>query len=76
MKYKNIRKELTAAVSGYVDNDIAQDLINKFKLNEGIMADEFFVSPVGRLVLLSAKRKGGKFDRENVTEVLDNDTKS
>lgn len=72
MKYKNIRKDLSAAVSGYGDNEIAQELVNKFKLNEGIMADEFFVSPVGRAVLLSAKRNDGKFDRDKVTEVLDN----
>jgi hypothetical protein len=72
MKYKNIRKDLSAAVSGYADNEIAQELVNKFKLNEGIMADEFFVSPIGRAVLLSAKRNDGKFDRNKVTEVLDN----
>lgn len=72
MKYKNIRKDLSAAVAGYVDNEIAQELVNKFKLHEGIMADEFFVSPVGRAVLLSAKRNDGKFDRDKVTEVLDN----
>ncbi len=72
MKYKNIRKDLSAAVSGYADNEIAQELVSKFKLHEGIMADEFFVSPVGRAVLLSAKRNNGKFDRDKVTEVLDN----
>jgi hypothetical protein len=72
MKYKNIRKDLSAAVSGYADNEIAQELVNKFKLHEGIMGDEFFVSPVGRAVLLSAKRNDGKFDRNKVTEVLDN----
>jgi hypothetical protein len=72
MKYKNIRKDLSAAVSGYADNEIAQELVNKFKLHEGIMADEFFVSPIGRAVLLSAKRNDGNFDRDKVTEVLDN----
>ena len=55
MKYKIIRKDLSAAVAGYADNEIAQELVSKFKLHEGIMADEFFVSPVGRAVLLSAK---------------------
>jgi hypothetical protein len=72
MKYKNIRKDLSAAVSGYADNEIAQELVNKFKLHEGIMGDEFFVSPVGRAVLLSAKRNDGKFDRDKVAELLDN----
>jgi hypothetical protein len=72
MKYKNIRKDLSAAVSGYNDNEITQELVSKFKLNESIMADEFFVSPVGRAVLLSAKRNDGKFDRSKATEVLDN----
>ena len=72
MKYKNIRKDLSAAVSGYNDNEITQELVSKFKLSESIMADEFFVSPVGRAVLLSAKRNDGKFDRSKVTEVLDN----
>jgi hypothetical protein len=72
MKYKNIRKDLSAAVSGYADNEIAQELVGKFKLHEGIMADEFFLSPVGRAVLLSAKRNGGKFDRERVSDLLDN----
>jgi hypothetical protein len=72
MKYKNIRKDLSAAVSGYADNEIAQELVNKFKLNEGKIADEFFVSPIGRAVLLSAKRNDGKFDRDKVTAILDN----
>jgi hypothetical protein len=72
MKYKNIRKDLSSAVSGYADNEIAQELVNKFKLHEGIMGDEFFVSPVGRAVLLSAKRNDGKFDRNKVTAILDN----
>jgi hypothetical protein len=72
MKYKIIRKDLSAAVAGYADNEIAQELVSKFKLHEGIMADEFFVSPVGRAVLLSAKRNDGKFDRDKVTEVLEN----
>jgi hypothetical protein len=72
MKYQKIRKDLSAAVSGYADNEIAQELVSKFKLHEGIMADEFFVSPVGRAVLLSAKRNDGKFDRDKVAELLDN----
>ena len=71
MKYKNIRKDLSAAVAGYADNQIAQELVSKFKLHEGIMADEFFVSPVGRAVLLSAKRNDGKFDRDKVSDQLD-----
>lgn len=72
MKYKNIRKDLSAAVAGYADNEIAQELVGKFKLHEGIMADEFFLSPVGRAVLLSAKRNDGKFDRDKVSDQLDN----
>ena len=59
MKYKNIRKDLSAAISGYADNEIAQELVSKYKLHEGIMADEFFVSPIGRAVVLSAKRNDG-----------------
>ena len=72
MKYKNVRKEVSAAVAGYADNEIAQELVQKFKLNEGVMAEEFFMSKVGRSVLVIAKRNGDQFDRKQVEYLLDN----
>jgi len=71
MKYKNTRKDLATAVSGYDDNDLALDIANKFHINEGIRADEFFMTKVGRSVLLIAKRNDGQFNREQVQNLLD-----
>jgi hypothetical protein len=71
MKYKNIRKDLAAAVSGYDNNEIALDIAQKFHVNEGIRADEFFISKVGRSVLQIIKRNGGQFNREQVENLLD-----
>jgi len=72
MKYQKIRKDLSAAVSGYNDNEITQELVSKFKLHEGIRAQEFFDTKFGRTVLNAIRKNGGEFNKEQVSDLLDN----
>jgi hypothetical protein len=72
LKLRNVRKDLTSAVSGYADNDFVQNLVNRYRLNEGIRAQEFFDTKFGRTVLNAIRKNGGEFNKEQVSDLLDN----
>ena len=72
MKYKNVRKDLAAAVSGYDDNELAQDIVNKYTMNEGIRAEDFYASTVGKAILRIIRKNDGHFNRAQVSQLLDN----
>lgn len=71
MKYKNIRKDLSAAVSGYDNNELAQEIKAKYSLDENRRASEFFNSTHGKAILNILKRNGKEFNREMVRQYLD-----
>jgi hypothetical protein len=72
LKLRNVRKDLTSAVSGYANNDFVQNLVNRYRLNEGIRAQEFFDTKFGRTVLNAIRKNGGEFNKEQVSDLLDN----
>jgi len=70
MKYKNIRKDLSAAVSGYDDNELAQEIKAKYSLDESRRANEFFTSAHGKAIYNLLNRNGKEFDRDLVKAYL------
>lgn len=71
LKYKNIRKDLSAAVSGYDDNELAQEIKAKYSLDESRRANEFFTSAHGNAIYNLLNRNGKEFDRDLVKAYLD-----
>ncbi len=71
MKYKRIRLDLAAAISGYDDNEIAQDIALKYSLHESRRATEFFESKHGKAIFNLLKRNGKLFNRELVQQYFD-----
>ena len=71
MKYKRIRLDLAAAISGYDDNEIAQDIVRKYSLDESRRATEFFDSKHGKAIFNLLKRNGKVFNRELVVQYFD-----
>jgi hypothetical protein len=72
MKDKNVRKDLAAAVSGYDDNELAQDFASKYTMNEGIRAEDFYASTVGKAILRIIRKNNGHFNGAQVSQLLDN----
>lgn len=71
MKLRRIRKELASAVSGYDDNQIAQEIKAKYSLDESRRANEFFASAHGKTIYNLLKRNGKEFNRDLVKGYLD-----
>jgi hypothetical protein len=71
MKYKRIRLDLAAAISGYDNNDLAQDIARKYSLEESRRATEFFESKHGKAIFNLLKRNGKVFNREMVQQYFD-----
>lgn len=70
-KYKRIRLDLAAAVSGYDDNEIAQQIQAKYSLDESRRAIDFFNSTYGKAILNILKQNEKEFNREMVRQYLD-----
>jgi hypothetical protein len=71
MKYKNVRKDLVAAVSGYDENPLAQEFIDKYSLDEGRRADEFFTTKHGKAIFNLLKRNGKEFSKDLISQYFD-----
>lgn len=71
MKYKRVRLDLVTAVSGYDNNETAQELVSIYRLDEGKRANEFFATIHGKAIFNLLKRNGKKFNRELVAKYLD-----
>jgi hypothetical protein len=71
MKYKRIRLDLASAISGYDDNELAQDIARKYSLDESRRATEFFDSKHGKTIFNLLKRNGKVFNRELVQQYFD-----
>lgn len=71
MKFRRIRKDLASAVSGYDNNELAQEIKAKYSLDESRRAIEFFNSTHGKAILNLLKRNGKEFNREMVRQYLD-----
>lgn len=71
IKFRRIRKDLASAVSGYDDNEIAQQIQAKYSLDESRRANEFFDSVHGKAILNLLKRNGKVFNRDLVKIYLD-----
>lgn len=70
-KFKNVRKDLAAAVSGYENNDLAQEFAQESGLDESRRAVEFFTSKHGKSILNQLKRNGNEFNRDVVLQYFD-----
>lgn len=70
-KFKNVRKDLAAAVSGYEDNDLAQGFAQEYGLDESRRDGEFFTSKHGKSILNQLKRNGNEFNRDVVLQYFD-----
>lgn len=71
MKFRRIRKELASAVSGYDDNQLAQEIKAKYSLDESRRAIEFFNSTHGKTIFNLLNRNGKEFNRDLVKAYLD-----
>ncbi len=71
MKFRRIRKELASAVSGYDDNQLAQEIKAKYSLDESRRAIEFFNSTHGKAIFNLLNRNGKEFNRDLVKTYLD-----
>jgi hypothetical protein len=71
MKFKRIRLDLAAAISGYDDNELAQYIARKYSLDESRRATEFFSSKHGKAIFNLLKRNGKVFNRELVQQYFD-----
>ena len=70
-RFKNVRKDLAAAVSGYENNDLAQGFAQEYGLDESRRAGEFFTSKHGKTILNQLKRNGKEFNRDVVLQYFD-----
>lgn len=71
MKYKNVRKDLAAAISGYENNELVVKIVSDYGLEENRRADDFFTSKYGSMILKLLKRNGNKFSNDIVKQYLD-----
>jgi hypothetical protein len=71
MRYKRIRLDLASAISGYDDNELAQDIARKYSLEESRRSTEFFDSKHGKAIYNLLKRNGKIFNRELVQQYFD-----
>ncbi len=70
MKYKNVRKDLAAAISGYENNELVGKIVSDYGLEENRRADDFFTSKHGSTILKLLKRNGNKFSNDLVRQYL------
>lgn len=70
-KYKRIRLDLAAAVSGYDDNEIAQQIQAKYSLDESRRSNDFFASAHGKAIYNLLKRNGKVFNQDLVKAYFD-----
>lgn len=71
MKYKNVRKDLAAAISGYDNNELVGKIVSDYGLEESRRADDFFTSKHGSTILKLLKRNGNAFSNDLVKQYLD-----
>jgi hypothetical protein len=70
MKYKNVRKDLAAAISGYENNELVGKIVSDYGLEENRRADDFFTSKHGNAILKLLKRNGNTFSNDLVKHYL------
>jgi hypothetical protein len=71
MKYKNVRKDLAAAISGYENNELVGKIVSNYGLEENRRANDFFTSKHGNTILKLLKRNGNTFSNDLVKQYLD-----
>lgn len=71
LKYKNVRKDLAAAISGYENNELVGKIVSDYGLVENRRADDFFTSKYGSMILKLLKRNGNKFSNDLVKQYLE-----
>jgi hypothetical protein len=71
MKYKNVRKDLAAAISGYENNELVGKIVSNYGLEENRRANDFFSSKHGNAILKLLKRNGNAFSNDLVKQYLD-----
>jgi hypothetical protein len=71
IKYKQVRKELSAALSGYENNELVNKLVSDYGLDENKRANDFFTSTHGNKILNLLKRNGNAFSNNVVKQYLE-----
>lgn len=71
IKYKNVRKDLSAAISGYENNELVNKIVSDYGLEENKRANDFFTSTHGNTILKLLKRNGNAFSNNVVKQYLE-----
>jgi len=71
VKNKTLRKDLSSALSGYSDNELATTIVQKYKIVENRRADDFFSYKHGKAIFNLLNQNGKVFNREVVKQYLD-----